>query len=54
MVAYDAKNNLLLVGYVKSDDQDTGGLLRILLSDPTHLFVDNIDLDGVPYEIFIK
>ncbi len=51
-VNYDRENNLILIGYKKTG-KDKGGLLRIKpASDPE--FIDNIDLDGVPYEIFVN
>ncbi|MGB5821582.1 MAG: hypothetical protein WBG90_19020 [Saonia sp.] len=52
MVSYDAKNNLILIGYKKSGDTK-GGLIRIKPA-PDPKFVDHIDLDGVPYDIFVK
>ncbi len=53
LVNYDATNNLLLVGYKKTGDATKGGLLRIKLNPDPEL-VDQIDLDGVPYDIFLK
>ena len=53
MVSYDTANNLILIGYQKSDDADKGGLLRIK-PIPEPAFIDNIDLDGVPSEIFVN
>lgn len=53
LVSYDAKNNLILVGYRKSGSTNLGGLLRIKPA-PDPKFIDNIDLDGVPYAISIK
>ena len=53
MVSYDADNNLILIGYQKSSDANKGGLLRVRpIPDPK--FIDNIDLDGVPFEIFVE
>jgi len=53
MVGYDEKNNLLLIGYSKTGGSKKGGLLRIKLGlEPE--FVDNIDLDGTPYALFVK
>ncbi len=49
---YDKENNMILIGYKKLDKQK-GGLLRIKPA-PEPVFIDNIALDGVPYEIFIK
>ena len=51
MVSYDGENNILLVGYQKIDDGNKGGLLRIQL-EPELKFLDNHDLEGVPYQIF--
>jgi len=53
-VSYDEKNNLLLIGYTKANNNTKGGLLRVLLSSPQPKFVDNIDLDGVPKKIFVQ
>ena len=53
MVSYDAANNLILIGYQKSGDVNRGGLLRIK-PIPEPAFIDNIDLDGVPKEIFVN
>ncbi|MFK5972694.1 MAG: hypothetical protein QM485_05385 [Flavobacteriaceae bacterium] len=53
VVGYDEVNNLILIGYKKSGEANKGGLLRVKpVPDPA--FVDNIDLDGVPYDIFVK
>lgn len=51
LVSYDSKNNLILIGYQKSDDPDKGGLLRIR-PIPNPKFIDNIDLNGVPYQMY--
>jgi hypothetical protein len=51
-VNFDTKNNMMLIGYKKKDRQE-GGLIRIKPA-PEPAFVDNIDLDGVPYEILIN
>ena len=53
MVSYDTANNLILIGYQKSNDANKGGLLRIK-PIPEPAFIDNIDLDGVPVEIFVN
>lgn len=53
MVSYDTANNLILIGYQKSSDSNKGGLLRIK-PIPEPAFIDNIDLDGVPKQIFIN
>lgn len=52
-VAYDEGNNLLLIGYKKTSGANKGGLLRIKLSPEPEL-TDNIDLEGIPYMIYIK
>ncbi|WP_430425590.1 hypothetical protein [Maribacter litoralis] len=51
-IAYDDKNNYILVGYEKNGSGDIGGILRITPS-PDFEFVDNIDLSGIPQTIFI-
>ena len=48
-VNYDEKNNLLLVGYAKSDGSG-GGILRIKPA-PEPTFIGNLDLSGIPYVI---
>ncbi len=53
MVSYDDTNSIMLVGYQKLDDESKGGLLRIQL-EPTPELLDNLDLDGVPYQIFYQ
>lgn len=52
VVHFDEANNLLLVGYKKSGAGDKGGLLRIK-PKPEPKFAGNLDLDGVPYAIYI-
>ncbi len=52
-VAYDEENDLILIGYKKSGTDGKGGLMRITPS-PDLTFVDNIDLEGIPYAIFSK
>lgn len=53
MVFYDAKNNLILIGYRKKADPNLGGLLRIKPA-PDSKFIDNTDLDGVPQAVFFR
>ncbi len=53
LVHYDEVNNLLLVGYKKSGEGKKGGLLRIN-PVPQPKFAGNLDLDGVPYSIYIN
>jgi len=53
MVRYDEKNNLLLIGYKKVSGSEQGGVMRIKPA-PEPKFVDNLDVDGVPYSLYIK
>lgn len=53
MVSYDDTNDLLLVGYSKTTGVNKGGLLRIKV-DPEPELIDSIDLEGVPYTIYMK
>ncbi|HET8736235.1 MAG TPA: hypothetical protein VFM69_06535 [Pricia sp.] len=52
VVRYDEANNLLLVGYKKSGGDDRGGILRIN-PVPNPAFAGNLDLDGIPYAIYV-
>ncbi len=52
-VGFDEENNLLLIGYKKTGEINKGGLLRVQTATAPNL-VDNINLDGVPYEIVVK
>lgn len=51
-VNYDEKNGLIIIGYKKVGKQE-GGLLRIKPT-PEPAFVDQIDLEGVPYALFVN
>lgn len=54
MVSYDTANDYIVIGYRKNNgDQTKGGILRIKPA-PDPKFIDNIDLDAVPYYIFMK
>lgn len=53
MVAYDDVNNVMLIGYQKKDDGNKGGLLRIQL-EPEPEFLDNLNIDGIPHQIFYQ
>ncbi|WP_422079817.1 hypothetical protein [Ulvibacterium sp.] len=53
LVSYDEKNGLILVGYKKNSGDDKGGLLRIK-PIPNPEFIDNLDLEGVPFQIFVE
>lgn len=54
MVSYDMANDYIVIGYKKNNGAQTkGGILRIKPS-PAPKFIDNIDLDAVPYYIFMK
>jgi len=52
LVGFDEKNEILLIGYSKSDESGEGGLLRIKIGTEPKL-VDNLDLSGIPYALFI-
>ncbi|WP_324026908.1 hypothetical protein QSV08_04350 [Maribacter sp. BPC-D8] len=52
-IAYDEKNNYVLIGYQKKGQVDKGGILRITPA-PDFKLIDNIDLEGVPKTIFVK
>lgn len=53
MVSYDPKNNLILIGYRKKGNDQLGGILRIKPA-PEPKFIDNTDLEGVPYAVFVN
>ena len=53
MIGYDDINNVMLVGYQKKDDESKGGLLRIQL-EPEPEFLDNLDINGIPYAVFYQ
>ncbi len=48
-VGFDEENGLILIGY-KKIGVNKGGLLRIKPA-PELTFIDNIDVDGIPFEI---
>lgn len=53
VVGFDTRNGLMLIGYKKIGSDELGGVLRVKpVPDPA--FIDNINLDGIPYDIFIK
>lgn len=52
-VGYDQENNLILIGYKKAGTSKKGGLLRVKPA-PEPAFIDNIDLEGIPYEIIVN
>ncbi|MGB5555376.1 MAG: hypothetical protein WBM83_12005 [Flavobacteriaceae bacterium] len=53
MVCYDENSGLMLIGYKKAGSTTKGGVLRVKpVPDPE--FVDNINVDGIPYDIFVK
>ena len=51
LVSYDESNGILIIGYMKKDKANEGGLLRIEI-DPDPKVIDNTDLAGVPYLIY--
>jgi len=53
MVCYDQKNGLILIGYKKIGSTDKGGLMRVKPA-PEPAFIDNLDVDGVPFKLFVK
>ena len=53
MVSYDEKNDFILIGYKKLGRNNRGGLLRIKPA-PNPALIDNLDVDGVPYSIFVE
>lgn len=53
VVGFDTKNGLMLIGYKKIGSDDLGGILRVK-PVPNPAFIDNINLDGIPYDIFVK
>ncbi|MEO9479839.1 MAG: hypothetical protein ABJO28_00835 [Maribacter dokdonensis] len=52
-IAYDDKNNYMLIGYQKRGANNEGGILRITPS-PDFKLIDNIDVSGIPQTIFIN
>ncbi len=53
MVGFDEKNGFMLVGYKKSDGSGKGGLLRIK-TGPEPAVIDNLNFDGIPFDIIVK
>ncbi len=51
-VSYDEINGLILIGYEKKGDSG-GGIIRITPA-PNLTFIDNIDLEDVPFYLFVK
>ncbi len=52
VVHYDEANSLLLIGYKKTGEGNKGGLLRIK-TVPNPKFAGNLNLEGVPYAIYL-
>lgn len=50
-VAYDSKNNLMLIGYQKSQNPNKGGFIRIKPA-PNPQMVDQTNLEGIPLYIY--
>jgi len=51
-MGYDEKNDYMLIGY-KKIDQDKGGIIRVKTGvEPA--VIDNINLEGVPVNIIVK
>ncbi|MFH6604149.1 hypothetical protein ACEZ3G_11720 [Maribacter algicola] len=53
MVGFDEKNGFMLIGYRKAGSTTKGGVLRVK-PVPEPAFIDNIDVDGIPYDIYVK
>lgn len=53
MMAYDHENEFVIIGYRRHDDKNKGGIIRIK-PVPNPEFIDQIDVDGVPTNIFIN
>jgi len=53
MVCYDSKNEYILIGYKKTGSSNKGGLMRIK-PVPEPALIDNLDVDGIPYKLFVK
>ncbi len=53
MVCYDDKNELILIGYKKVGESNKGGLMRIKPA-PEPKLIDNLDVDGIPYKLFVR
>ncbi|WP_273567144.1 YncE family protein [Maribacter halichondriae] len=53
MVGFDEKNGYMLIGYRKAGSTTKGGLLRVK-PVPEPAFIDNVNVDGIPYDIYVK
>lgn len=53
MVGYDEKNNYMLIGYKKTGSGEKGGMLRVR-SGAMPAVIDNIDVDGIPFNIIVN
>ena len=53
MVCYDSENDYMIVGYLKTGNSDTGGILRIKPGTEPQV-IDQVDVDGIPYDIYLK
>ena len=52
MVGYDIKNGYMLIGYKKIGQANKGGILRVR-TGVNPAVIDNIDVDGIPYNIIV-
>lgn len=50
MVGYDKKNGYMLIGYKKTGQANAGGILRVR-TGANPAVIDNIDIDGIPFNI---
>ncbi|MRH99779.1 hypothetical protein GH721_04455 [Kriegella sp. EG-1] len=53
MVSYDDKNDFIIVGYKKMESANKGGILRIKPA-PEPALIDNLDVDGIPYKLYVR
>ncbi|MEO9892936.1 hypothetical protein [Aurantibacter sp.] len=53
MVSYDDKNDFIVIGYKKMESSNKGGILRIKPA-PAPELIDNLDVDGIPYKLYVK
>lgn len=53
MVCYDDKNEFILIGYKKMGSSNKGGLMRVKPAPEPEL-IDNLDVDGIPYKLFVE
>ena len=52
-IGFDDDNGFILIGYQKKGQSEKGGMLRISPA-PDFKIIDNIDLEGIPQNIFVQ